>query len=282
MRSIAKPADDVKDVYLNCLSLIRNANLKSRLSNCADLIIEASEELEKKVTTGQLHTIIQETLVNGNVSALELSDVYTKRMAKKNTPGRALYDKMKLTAPYEICPLCSQNSATTLDHYLPKAEYPRLSVTPINLVPSCFDCNKIKLAKLPNLSSEETLHPYYDNVENIEWLRATVIQGTPPSVRFSANPPDYIPNLLSQRIVYHFTSLELKKLYAIQAGSELRQINLILIKRFENEGALGVKSYLLEAMEARSHDNINSWQAALYRATSSSNWFCSGGFRLQV
>jgi 5-methylcytosine-specific restriction endonuclease McrA len=282
MRHINKPQEVAVDVFLNCISLVKNVNLKSRLTACQHLITDAYTEFEDKVTNGDVCTIIREAIINGNVTAKELEDVYTKRMAKKNRPGRALYDKIKISAPNGICPLCSQREATTLDHYLPKAEYPRLSVVPVNLVPACKDCNTSKLTSYPQNPEEEMIHPYYDNIENDVWLNASVIQTTPPTIQFYVQAPANWDDLLVERVKYHFGSLFLQKLYSTHAASELRQINYRLSVLFAKSGAAGVRLYLLEGAESRSHDNRNSWQAAMYNATANDNWFCNGGFNLNI
>ena len=62
-------------------------------------------------------------------------------MVRKNGPGRATYDLLKLSAKGGFCPLCGQRNVSTLDHYLPKESYPDLSILPINLVRACSDCN---------------------------------------------------------------------------------------------------------------------------------------------
>jgi len=43
-------------------------------------------------------------------------------------------------------------------------------------------------------------------------------------------------------------------------------------------GPNGVKNHLLESAESRTYSNINSWQAAMYRAISNNTWFYNGGF----
>lgn len=280
MRSLPLPTEDSGDIFTICIELVRNPDLKARLTATKDLIVEAADEFEKKVTTGQLHTINRETLVNGNVTSKELELVYTNRMAKKGTPGRTFYDKLLIASPNGICPLCSHREVTQIDHYLPKAEYPRLSIVPINLVPACSDCNKLKLEDYPTKPEEETLHPYFDNIEHDLWLTASVNHTTPPTIQFQVTPSVGWDKLLADRVSFHFQSLLLAKLYSTQAAVELVQINLSLIKLYTSSGAEGVRKYLLEGAESRSHANINSWQAAMYNATAADNWFCDGGFRL--
>jgi 5-methylcytosine-specific restriction endonuclease McrA len=280
MRKLAKPSEHAEEVFLLCISRVQNSTLKTRLSNCKDLITEAAEEFDKKVTKGLLHTIHLESLVNGDLTAKELEDVYTLRMVGQGSPGRSLYDKLKLTPTYGICPLCSHRTVTTIDHYLPKAKYPRLSVVPVNLIPSCSDCNKLKLDAYPTCSEEESLHPYYDDLENEVWLKARVNQTTPPSIIFSVDPPSTWSKLLSDRAKFHFKILSLNSLYAAQAAVELTNINHRLNSIYKISGAKSVRQYLLENAESRLNANKNSWQTAMYTAIANDNWFCNGGFKL--
>ncbi|TPJ42888.1 HNH endonuclease signature motif containing protein [Mesorhizobium sp. B2-7-1] len=60
-----------------------------------------------------------------------------------------------------MCPFCGGLGHTwTLDHYLPKANFPAYSVNPSNLVPCCRDCNSGKNASFGAELHEQTLHPY--------------------------------------------------------------------------------------------------------------------------
>ncbi len=204
MRKIDKPTAVSKDVYLTCVNMVQNANLKARLTAAQDLITEASEEFEQKVTTGTMHTIARENMVNGNLTKKELELVYTYRMAAKKASGRPIYDSILLSAKLGICPFCSQRQATTLDHYLPKTEYPRLTVVPINLVPCCKDCNDIKDILFPLAANQELIHPYYDDIENDSWLKASVIPSSPCTIQYSVVPPNTWTALLASRVLFHF------------------------------------------------------------------------------
>jgi len=278
MRTLPKPTENSGDVFDTCIDMVSNTNLKVRLKATKLLIENAASEFDGKVTTGELHHIIREVIVNGNVSSKELADVYTFRMAKLGTAGRQIYDKLKIAPKNGVCPLCSQRLVTTLDHHLPKTQYPRLSVVPFNLVPACSDCNKSKLTKYPTCSEEEMFHPYYDNIDNDLWLNALIRPMTPPTILFYVNPSANWNTLLTGRINYHFNSLELNKLYSTHAAVELTQINQTLQSLFNNSGSSGVKNYLLEGYESRRYPNQNSWQAAMYKAMADDEWFCNGGF----
>ena len=117
-----------------------------------------------------------------------MEKVYTDRMAKEKVPGRPVYDRLK--ASQDICPFCGQRVVSQLDHYLPKANFPVLSVVPYNLVPSCSDCNKSKLSDVPNSEEEQIFHPYYDDVTTEQWLFAEVVEGTEVTLCFYVEAPD--------------------------------------------------------------------------------------------
>lgn len=282
MRSLPIPTEIATQVYENCISRVRITELKNRLAACAPLIEDASIEFNDKIGNHELFEIARETIVNGDVTAKELEQVYTSRMVPKNSPGRDLYNKIKLSAPFGICPLCSHRQVETLDHYLPKAEYPRLAVVPTNLIPSCTDCNKSKLVAYPTCAEEETLHPYFDNIEDYIWLIAEVNHTSPPTFSFSISPPAHWGQLLIDRVNYHFNSLNLSPLYAVQAAVELNNINFGLQEIFESYGSVGVEDHLSRQARSRYHVNKNSWQTALYLAMSNNEWFCNGGFKIEL
>ncbi len=262
-----------------CVNTVGNAGFRARLTACQALINAAEDEFDNKITRGQIHTIGIETLVNGNVTNKELKKLYTDQMVAK-PQGRVYYDKLISSAPKGICPFCSHGEATTLDHYLPKTKFPRLSVVPINLVPSCKDCNTGKLADCPSGPNDETLHPYYDDIENVKWLIADVNRTTPLSLTYRVSPHSTWDALLSARVASHLDCFNLNILYASQAGRRLSGMKYNLERIFSSpEGTAGVKRYLVAEAVSNEQVNLNSWESVMYRALSEDDWFCSGGFR---
>ena len=279
MKTLPAPIESPVDVFLACIDIVRDPNLKARLFDCRNLILDAAAEFDLKASNNTTHQIVAEQIVNGNVTAAELSDVYTLRMATKNTPGRALYDRLKASSPYDICPMCGHRIVTNLDHYLPKARYPRLSVVPVNLVPCCSDCNKTKLHSVASNSDEETLHPYYDNIDNVMWLQSEVLHTTPPSILYTVNPHHSWNAVLVRRVENHFEAFGIGQLYANQAAVELSTINYRLEKLFAAGGSDMVRAHLEECAESAIYANKNSWQSALYSALHRDDWFCDAGFK---
>ena len=200
-------------------------------------------------------------------------------MVPKTAPGRAVYDKLMSLARSGKCPLCAQRDASTLDHHLPKAHYPVLAVMPLNLVPSCKDCNKAKLAHLPQNANEETLHPYFDNIDDDRWLFASVQTTAPASLKFFVDPPDHWDEVLAARVFLHFETLGLGDLYAAQGADELLNIRHQLQTLHDIGGAATVRAELLARAESARAVRVNGWRVSAFEAFAESEWFCGGGFR---
>lgn len=279
MYRINKPALTASHVYICCTATMRTGALRTRLELCQDLIEEAEKEFEEKITKGEIHTIVRETMVNGNVTAAELKKVYTGQLVPKIKASRRFYDELLMAARDGRCPLCGHREATTLDHYLPKGQYPRLSVVPVNLVPSCKDCNTGKLSEFPTSAFDQTLHPYYDDIENVCWLQASVNSTLPISISYSVSAPAAWDKTLTARVEAHMTGFNINLLYASQAARRLSGMKANLQRIYDSgAGANGVQCYLSHEADSNAAVNLNSWETALFRALASSHWFCNRGF----
>ena len=158
--------------------------------------------------------------------------VYDGRMAAQGSPGRAIYDAIKVGSPNGLCPLCGQRVVATLDHYLPKSRYAALAVNPANLIPACSDCNKAK-----SNAVDDTLHPYYDNIENELWLRAELKEIRPASVSFLVDPPASWTPVFADRVTRHFRVFGLNRLYAVHAAQNISGMQWRLSRLADAAGA---------------------------------------------
>lgn len=281
MWKLDPPQPTVRRTYATCISRIRDVGLKARLEQIEDDVVAASYAFEAAAALTQLHTLETTDDVGGIVTGEEMSKIYTQRMAKAGAPGRDIYDELLAAPAYGRCPLCGHRLVSTLDHHLPKAHYPALSVTPLNLVPSCADCNKAKIDCVPLTGADETLHPYFDDIEDDPWLYATVVKGAPAAVKFFVEPPDEWDHILASRVRRHFRILGLSALYASQASEELLSIRHYLSGLFDKSGIDEVWAHLIDRAASAEAARLNSWQTAAYKAFAASDWFCGGGFALQ-
>lgn len=279
MIKLEPPDLDAGEVFTQCISRVRNQALKVRLESIETEITQASDTFADLAAQVRLYEFAREAVVGGVVTTAEMEAVYNQRMVPKTAPGRTAYDKLMSLARSGKCPLCAQRDASTLDHHLPKAHYPVLAVAPLNLVPSCKDCNKAKLASLPTNATEETLHPYFDDIDGDRWLFASVQTTAPASLRFFVDPPNHWDAVLTARMLLHFETLGLGELYAAQGADELLNIRHQLQTLHDAGGAATVRSELSARAESAESVRVNGWRVSAFQAFAESDWFCDGGFR---
>ena len=286
MRSLPIPTDEngvpyiVGDVFDLCISNISDSGLKQRLTAIRANIVTAAASYN--VAGNRANLYLTPTSDNvGIVTGKELKAVYTDRFSKSKHPARKIYDKILAAPKLGRCPLCDVGNARTLDHYLPKSEYTVLSVVPNNLVPSCRDCQTEKMSDVADSQETQTLHPYYDSfVESENWLRARVIQTSPPSFVYYVDPPASWSQLNIQRLEAHMDAFKLNSLYANNAANELSGIRIALKHLYDRGGLQAVSEHLTEEALSREQAFTNSWTGAMYRSASESAWFCDGNFYL--
>ncbi len=279
MWMLDKPQFDAESTYLTCISRVRNRELKKRLESVKKDIIKASEEYDTAADNIYLHKIESSDTIRGQVSVDDMKRVYNQRMVSKKSPGREIYDEIILAPINGICPFCGHRYVSTLDHYLPKAHYPALTVAPLNLIPACFECNKLKSDNIPEQPENLVIHPYYDNIQESRWLYANVVETNPAVFNFFVKSPDEWDEIKSARVNYQFLLLKLNDLYSSQAAQELSNIRYYLNNLFETAGTEAVRSHLIDMAETRLYANANSWQTATYQACSQNEWFIEKGFK---
>jgi 5-methylcytosine-specific restriction endonuclease McrA len=180
------------------------------------------------------------------------------------------------------CVFCDRATATTLDHYLPKSDYPEFSVYPPNLLPCCADCNLRKLATYRD-GAAVFLHCYFDVIPDVQFVFADVTV-RPEGVVFAyrVEPPNELGHL-ADRIGEHFDRLALAVTYGLEAVHETAERTYELRRIYEatDGDALEISAYL-----AREADSVsvakgpNHWRAVALYSLSESHDFCDGGFML--
>lgn len=278
MRKITPPSFTVSDAVTACIPHISMAQRAKHLEEARDFLISSEKEYVEQAITIQLHTIKPTKDVCGLLSRDEMVSLYEGNFSRTNTKGRAIYDALRASATNGICPRCGVQRASTLDHHLAKSEHPNFAITPINLVPCCSDCNHSKSAHQPSASDQEALHPYYDNIDDGRWLFAHVVEEQPVSLIFFANPPASWTTTKRARVLRHFETLNLARLYTSQSSDDLPSMRFRLERLFSSSGPEGVRQQLMEERDDRLKDANNSWQIAMLDALSNSYWYCAGGF----
>jgi 5-methylcytosine-specific restriction endonuclease McrA len=274
MISIATPSDSAQEVYAACAEGTKNLALKKGLKAEAVRVGQRSQLYLSKAAAEELYLLNCDNAQN--VSNAELANLYERALLKSRIGGT--YELIKSLPRLARCPLCGQRDVKTLDHYLPRASFPELSVTPANLVPCCSDCNKAKLDFVPDLYEKQSFHPYFDDWSGVILLLATPAITDRVDITFSINPNLPNPPKWIRRAKWHFQLFDLGRLYSENAAVELVQRKAGFKSIYLAAGASGLKEDLSFEAQSRAKPFPNAWQPALYRGLSASAEFCEGGF----
>jgi hypothetical protein len=279
MRALRQPQFNVRQVVELCVTNIADQSLVRRLLDTIPFLEAGEANYRASALGSALFAIVETQHVGGLVDADDLRNLYARKLASQEGPGRPIYDAIKLGAQGNICPLCNQRTVSTLDHYLAKASHPVFSVAPLNLVPACKDCNLDTQQRRPRSAGEQTLHPYFDTVDNSTWLFASVIEASPPAIAFRAEPSEIFPAPKREMIRAHFEAFSLRQLYTTHAAVELVNVYHDITTMPEIEREQAIRAEFRQRAINRRHVVRNSWQAAMYDALADSDWFCAGGYR---
>jgi len=262
-----------------CASSIRDQNLKNRLNLVKEVVDFAEQAYALHAEVATLYLIGGTDDVGGHLTGKQMERVYNDTFVK-SAKTRTIYDQLKKACENDICPLCGQGTVYQLDHYLPITSFPVYGVSSVNLVPACADCNKRKRAYAAAAAGDQTLHPYFDDVEQERWLFASVNEVRPAALAFSVKPPSTWNDLKMKRVATHFRIFGLGALYATHAAVEINNMRFALTKMAtEPDSAQRISAHLRERAESCAVAHRNSWQTATLEALADSDWFCTKGFR---
>lgn len=272
MIKLTKPQYDQKKILDACTANMREGVLKSHIKASAEEIINESIGYDKKAQKGNLSSIKVHDSLKSGATKDDMKKLYERKFVPEKGGGRDYYDAIMLLANGR-CPYCGQRVVSTLDHYLPKSQYPTYAVTSYNLVPSCKDCNFGKLDMVCDTREKEIIHPYYDDFSDEKWIFAKMIEQEPIAFEFRVKCPDTWDIIKKKRAQNHFEYFKLNELYKPYAAEEyICCLNRIL--RLYNIGGkeLAIED-LKEHIEDREKVRTNTWQSAMYQAIIDSNWF---------
>lgn len=268
MRHLTKPNFNVKIIVEECASTFQSEEKRKRFNDSSNHIQSKSEEYNSSAQSGNWESVVQETMVNGLIETKEMVSLYNDKFVKHLPERERYYDKIMGLAINGKCPICGIGQVSTLDHYLAKTLYPTYAVTPINLVPVCRDCNTIKKDAPITANDEAPLHPYFDYIDDLIWLKASVERRESGfSVSYYINPDiESTDSTLYSRLNSHFLLYGLSKAYAVQAITEIAENITMWEKKYREWGAQVLQKYLQECLESKEFCQRNTWNTALLRA----------------
>jgi hypothetical protein len=223
----------------------------------------------------------------GELDEAPLTDAQQKAMRHafnvETAPMIALRGDLLKRISVARCPFCGISESSTLDHYLPKEQYPEFSVFPKNLVPSCAVCNTRKRDRIldDGTNVRMFLHPCYDVIPDIAFLRVRArMEADALVLSYRLVRPAGMALQTFQHLRNHFDELDLADRYRRMGLEHLGGQYPALRRAYgPGEDAGRVAEKLIEGAEDFEEvQGPNYWLAKLYRALAGDDDFCDGGF----
>ncbi|SFB44398.1 hypothetical protein SAMN03159488_03879 [Pseudomonas sp. NFIX10] len=274
MRSIPLLAVDATDIY-DEIALAKHEPRRGRMQRARAKVVAAYQSYDD--VAPEVGDLVNAPLTRQAKEAMRHAyDVDTQ-------PMTALRADLLKRISVARCPFCGIGESSTLDHYLPKEQYPEYSIFPRNLVPSCATCNT---RKRDRILDEETrvrmfLHPGYDLIPNLEFLAVqTRMEADALILSYRLIRPVGMALRTFRHLQSHFRELNLADRYR-RMGLEHLGGQYPAFRRAYGlgEDAERVSEKLnQEAQDYEEASGPNYWLAKLYRALASDIDFCDGGF----
>ena len=252
-----------KEIYIECA---RDFTRNKEYARIALAYAKEVEKLSKEYVTyvpnnigAFLHVDIE------NKEKKIINKVYEQKFVKKNSVGRKYYDIIMGNAKGR-CPICGGGKLKNLDHFLPKSKYPLLCVTPLNLIPTCRDCNMGKGAEVSDDYYEIPFHPYLETM-NDKWVECDLFfysDGT-FSVMFKNGYDASLNPDLWKKYGAHMRINDLASTFNSRAEEELENVRGLYKNELLACGRQKIKTALVEIKESAEQIDVNSWKSALYR-----------------
>lgn len=282
MKRLSRPDYAPEYAYGVCISAIIDEEERNRMmAAIGDIKDTAVNFIERAIagSTFELPPLIvgrgENPVVVAGIRKSELVRLYEYYMVQRPL-GREIYDSI-LVAADDSCPTCGGiGHPRSLDHYLPKANYPKLSVLPHNLIPACRDCNTDKGNPLFTQPNEQLIHPYFDQACFFDqaWITATVAHSQPCVISYEASPPEVWRPVDYQRAVNHFDFFDIAKRYSIRAAEEL---GVLVDQRRSLMKDLDTDSFSAYLRSIGDSPVLfpNHWRKVMYKALAMDEWFCN-------
>lgn len=228
---------------LCCNGITGNNELLRKVNDASSDLEMHVHSYENSASTEELYTInplqingVADPIIFMELKKSDFIKLYSIYFVGQKKPAREIYDVLMASAN-EKCPFCGGiGRPRNLDHYLPKAYFPQFAIAPLNLVPSCRDCNMDgKGDDFATAPGEQILHPYldHDRYYNEQWIFARYlpnIEGEPAAIEYFVSPPNEWTASQKERVVKHFNDFNLSLRYSKEASARL----VTLLAQFES------------------------------------------------
>jgi len=166
----------------------------------------------------------------------------------------------------QFCPACGEEGTpNTLDHYLPKDNYPHFAITPVNLAPMCDICQQAKGTTTCDAEGRRIfLHPYFDEFLSAQVVRLVIGRPFEAPKDFLLQPDPDIPADLSTLVQRHIDGLELQRRYGAFFREEY--LRLLRLTQEARAGGSDIRAHIPTFKRMHEMRAPNLWPHIFYAA----------------
>lgn len=226
MKKLIPPSLDAKSIYQTIKNRSRGVKKKTILGGIEDYVLQRYsiyDDLKYRLEemNGSQITDIDEKEA--------LLSCYT-RNSKGYLEGEVVAKiiKAQTIQHRQSCPYCGLDKSRTIDHYLPKSEFPEFSIYPSNLIPCCGHCNLKKSDNWLEAGKRKYINLYFDDIpSNVRFLFTTIRyegNNSTPLISFSVRNDHEINEELFDLIESHYTGLGLLDEFSLSVEESISGI----------------------------------------------------------
>lgn len=274
MIKLKTPEIDLRDLLKDCIHNLNKESEKQLIESNMEKIVGFYHQYSIHANYNKLHRLEDEQSINKEVEEL-IKKLYTNKLSKRKEKAHRYYDEIinykinknvdspiKFNDEIRECPICHTSEVNNLDHYLPKAKYPIQSLNPINLLPICSKCNTNKIDYTSTCEGENLIHLYFDDLDQITWLKTKIDNFDPFSVTYYVDKTEFDNPILYRRVKKTFEIYKIGKTYETLAIQEMRDQIENIIEYSKSSDKDDFIDYLISSVKG--YTNKNKWKYALY------------------
>lgn len=167
---------------------------------------------------------------------------------------------------FQFCPSCGEEgSPSTIDHYLPKEDYPHFSVTPVNLTPMCDACQSAKGQETLDENGRRIfLHPYFDEFLTSQVVRLTIGRPFNAPEDFALEPMEDLDPNIAGLVWRHIRGLNMVERYGAFFRDEY--MRLLRLSQDARDLGLDIAEDIPRFLRLHRRKAVNLWPHLFYAA----------------
>ncbi|WP_217519849.1 hypothetical protein [Vibrio metschnikovii] len=166
-----------------------------------------------------------------------------------------------------FCPSCGEDGAPgTLDHYLPKTEFPELAFCIANLTPMCSTCQGKKSSDYLTTDGRKAfLHPYYDEIF-VSLFHVDILPPFDAPHAFNVSVQEAVTGDLKRLVESHIQGLDFNLRFEKYCASKHLHLLKLIAEEREDDEPLTAEQLIRRFFRQERKKALNAWGAIYYQS----------------